>query len=31
VGYASAMAFVFFLVVVAISLVLFALLRRSQR
>ncbi len=31
VGYASAMAFVFFLVVVAISLSLFALLRRTQR
>jgi multiple sugar transport system permease protein len=31
VGYASAMAFVFFLVVVAISLALFALLRRTQR
>ena len=31
VGYASAMAFVFFLAVVAISLALFALLRRTQR
>jgi multiple sugar transport system permease protein len=31
VGYASAMAFVFFLVVVAISLALFTLLRRTQR
>jgi multiple sugar transport system permease protein len=31
VGYASAMAFVFFLVVVAISLVLFGLVRRTQR
>jgi len=31
VGYASAMSFAFFLVVVAISLALFSLLRRSQR
>jgi len=31
VGYASAMAFVFFLVVVAISLALFGLVRRTQR